>query len=425
MKVFVIGSGGREHALCYAFKKSEKVTEIYCANGNAGIGKLALLVDIEPTNVKDLADFAEREEINLTFVGGETTLALGIVDEFEKRSLKIIGVSKKAAELESSKAFAKDFMKRNKIPTADYKIANSADEAVKSLKSGKFGDENSPVVIKADGLAAGKGVVVAENRREAIEAIEKMRSGELIDKSAAEKIVIEECLIGKEISLILFTDGENFALMPPTRDHKRIGEGDTGANTGGMGTISDQNLLSPKQIEEIIEKVIEPTLKGCRDEGFPFRGILFLGLMMTDEGTKVLEYNVRFGDPETQAILSLLETDITEICDAINSKTLDKIQVKWKEETAACIVLASHGYPVKARTGDIIKGLDSAGKRENVEVFHAGTKLKENGEFITLGGRVLGITATAENLEKALEKVYSAVNDISFDGMQYRSDIGK
>lgn len=425
MKILVIGSGGREHALCLSFQKSEKVTKIYCADGNAGIGKIAELVDIKPTEIKDLADFAEKEKIDLIFVGGETTLALGIVDEFEKRGLKIIGASKKAAELEASKAFAKDFMKSHWIPTAEYETANSADEAIDFLNSGKFGDANSPVVIKADGLAAGKGVVVAENRQEAIEAIKQMKSGELIDKNAAEKIVVEECLFGREVSLIMFADGENFALMPPTRDHKRIGEGDRGANTGGMGTVSDSSLLSPELTETIIEKIIKPTLKGCRDEGFPFSGILFLGLMMTENGAKVLEYNVRFGDPETQAILALLETDLTEICEAIINKKLGNLDIKWKEETAACVVLASRGYPGKAQTGDIIYGLQTAEKRENVEVIHAGTSLDKNEKFITSGGRVLGVTATAENLDRALKKAYSAVNDISFEGMQYRKDIGK
>lgn len=425
MKILVIGSGGREHALCLVFEKSKKVTKIYCANGNAGIGKIAELIDIKPTEIQRLADFAEQEKIDLTFVGGETALALGIADEFEKRNLKIIGASKKAAELEASKAFAKDFMKRHSIPTAEYKTAHSTVEAIKFLNSGKFGDENSPVVIKADGLAAGKGVVVAENHQAAIDAIKQMKSGELIDKNAAEKIVVEECLFGREVSLIMFADGENFALMPPTRDHKRIGEGDCGANTGGMGTVSDRSLLSDEQTEKVVEEVIKPTLRGCRDEGFAFSGILFLGLMMTEEGAKVLEYNVRFGDPETQAILALLETDLTEICEAIIDKTLSDIDIKWKGETAACVVLASRGYPNKAQTGDVIKGLDLAEKRENVEILHAGTSHNENGDFITSGGRVLGVTATAKNLEEALKKAYSAVKDISFEGMQYRSDIGK
>ena len=425
MKILVIGSGGREHAICLSFLKSEKVMKVYCADGNAGIGKIAELVDIKPTEIGRLVEFAESKKIDLTFVGGETTLALGIIDEFEKRKLKIIGASKKAAELEASKAFAKDFMKRHSIPTAEYKTAFSANEAIEFLTSGKFGDENTPVVIKADGLAAGKGVVVAENRGKAVEAIRQMRSGELIDKNAAEKIVIEECLFGREVSLIMFADGENFALMPPTRDHKRIGEGDTGANTGGMGTVSDKSLLSHEQTEKIIEEIVKPTLRGCRDEGFPFSGILFLGLMMTEQGAKVLEYNVRFGDPETQAILALLETDLIEICEAINDKSLGSIDIKWKNETAACVVIASQGYPIKAQTGDVITGLDSTEIQDNISIIHAGTSLNKKGDFVTSGGRVLGITATAKNLDEALKKAYLAVNEISFEGMQYRSDIGK
>ena len=282
---------------------------------------------------------------------------MGIVDEFEKRNLKIVGVSEKAARLESSKSFAKDFMARHSIPTAKYKTAFSTDEAKEILNSGFFGDENSPVVVKADGLAAGKGVVVAQNRNEAIEAVDELE--QLAGKNAAEKIVLEECLFGREVSLIMFCDGKNFALMPPVRDHKRIGEGDTGANTGGMGTVSDRNLLNEKQTDEIIEQIIKPTLEGCEKEGFPFRGILFLGLMMTAEGAKVLEYNVRFGDPETQVILVQLETDLVEICEAILSETLDQTEIKWQKRSAACVVLASKGYPAKAETGDVINGLEN------------------------------------------------------------------
>lgn len=425
MKILVIGSGGREHALCKAFLKNEKVNKIFCANGNAGIAEIAELVNIKPENITELADFAEKESVNLTFVGGETALALGIVDEFEKRNLKIIGASEKAARLEASKAFAKDFMRRHKIPTAVYETADSAESAIETLRSGKFGDEDAPVVVKADGLAAGKGVVVAKNRDEAVEAIEQMTEGKTISKEAAEKIVLEECLIGREVSLILFADGENFALMPPVKDHKRIGEGDTGANTGGMGTISDSSLLTDEQTAEIVEKIIEPTLKGCRDEGFPFRGILFLGLMMTEQGVKVLEYNVRFGDPETQAILVRLKTDLVEICQAIIAQNLDKIKIEWQEGSSACVVLASKGYPQKAQIGNAVHGLEKTVKQENVVIFHAGTAKNENGEFVTAGGRVLGVTAMAANLDEALTRAYKAVEEISWDGIQYRRDIGR
>ena len=425
MKVLVVGSGGREHALCRSFKESGKVKRLFCADGNAGIAEIAECVDIKPVDIEKLAEFAERENIDLTFVGGETALALGIVDEFEKRNLKIIGASRQAARLEASKAFAKDFMARHNIPTAVYENANSADEAIKVLQSGKFGNENSPVVVKADGLAAGKGVVVAKNRAEAFDAVKQMTTGELINRDAAERIVLEECLIGREVSLILFADGKSFALMPPVRDHKRIGEGDRGANTGGMGTISDDSLLSGEQIDEVVENIIKPTLKGAEVDNFPFRGILFLGLMMTTDGAKVLEYNVRFGDPETQVILVRLETDLIEICEAILNQNLDKLEIRWQPGSSACVVLAAKNYPQKAQTGDVISGLKQAGELEDVFIFHAGTAKNGNGEFVTAGGRVLGVAATAENLDKALKQAYAAVEKISWNGMQYRRDIGK
>jgi len=423
MKVLVIGSGGREYVICRAFQKSEKVEKIFCADGNAGISEIAECISIKPSEIEKLAEFAEENEINLTFVGGETSLALGIVDEFERRGLKIIGVSRKAARLEASKSFAKDFMARHNIPTAKYKTAFSTDEAKEILSSGFFGDENAPTVVKADGLAAGKGVVVAKNRSEAIEAIEDLEI--IVGKDASEKIVLEECLFGREVSLLLFSDGENFALMPPVRDHKRIGEGDTGGNTGGMGTVSDRKLLSEEQTAKIIEEVIKPTLEGAKTDGFPIRGILFLGLMMTESGAQVLEYNVRFGDPETQVILIQLKSDFVEVCEAILNQNLDQISIEWSESSAACVVIASRHYPNKPQTGDIIYGLDLAAKHENVEIFHAGTAKDERGHFITSGGRVLGVTATGENLGEALERAYQAVNDISWNGMQFRRDIGK
>ena len=421
MKILVIGSGGREHALCQAFKKSVKATEVFCADGNAGIAEVAECVPIKPDDLDALANYAVENQIDLTFVGGETALALGIVDEFEKRDLKIVGASRAAARLEASKSSAKDFMRRHDIPTAEYAPANSPAEATEILRSGRFGNENSPVVVKADGLAAGKGVVVAENRIEAENAVSELEM--MVGKSATEKIVLEECLIGREVSLLMFTDGENFSLMPPVRDHKRIFEGDAGANTGGMGTITDESLLTEAELFAIIRKIIEPTLQGCRAEGFPFRGILFLGLMMTAGGAKVLEYNVRFGDPETQAILVRLKTDFVEICEAILNQTLDKTIVEWQAGSSACVVLAAKGYPQKAQTGDVIYGLDKS--LEDVNIFHAGTAKDEQGNFITSGGRVLGVTANGENLTEAIAKAYRAVQEISWNGMQYRKDIGK
>lgn len=423
MKILVVGSGGREHAICHTFNKSDKVTKIFCADGNAGIAEIAECINIKPDEIKKLADFAEENLIDLTFVGGETSLALGIVDEFEKRGLKIVGVSRKTAELEASKSFAKDFMARHRIPTAAYQTAYSTFEAIEILEGGEFGGEESPVVVKADGLAAGKGVVVAQDRKKAIDAINELEN--LVGKNAAQKIVLEECLFGREVSLILFADGENFVLMPPTRDHKRIFENDKGANTGGMGTITDANLLSEEQTAKVIEEIIKPTLQGCQAEGFPFRGILFLGLIITKSGTQVLEYNVRFGDPETQSILIRLETDLVEICEAMLSQTLNEIKITWREGNSACVVLASKNYPNKPQTGDVIHGLDNAAQIENTVVFHAGTGKNSEGEFITSGGRVLGVTSTANSLEEALNLAYKAAGKISFEGMQFRRDIGK
>lgn len=421
MKILVIGSGGREHALCESFKRNQSVSKIYCADGNAGISNVAECVGIKPYNIRDLANFAVENQIDLTFVGGETALALGVVDEFEKRNLKIIGVSKEAARLEASKSFAKDFMARHQIPTADYAVAESPRAAVETLHSGRFGDEHSPVVVKADGLAAGKGVVVAENRAVAEEAINELEN--LVGAAATAKIVLEECLIGREVSLLMFTDGENFALMPPVRDHKRIFENDAGANTGGMGTITDASLLTEAEIALIVQEIIEPTLRGGRQEGFPLRGILFLGLMLTESGAKLLEYNVRFGDPETQAILVRLKTDLVEICEAIANQTLGKINIEWQTGSSACVVLAAKGYPHQPETGDKISGLEKS--FNETKVFHAGTKKDAAGNFTTNGGRVLGVTAAADNLDEAIEKTYRAVEEISWNGMQYRRDIGK
>ncbi|MGQ0541138.1 MAG: phosphoribosylamine--glycine ligase [Blastocatellia bacterium] len=442
MKILVIGSGGREHAICKAFAKSSRVSKLYCAPGNAGIAAIAECVPIKPEKIERLADYAKQNEIDLTFVGGETPLALGIVDEFEHLGLRIVGASKAAAELEASKSFAKAFMVRHGIPTAKFRTAFSQNGAITILDAGEFGDDDSPVVIKADGLAAGKGVVVAVNRAEAIKAIREMEN--LAGAAAASTFVIEEGLFGRDVSLIFFADGEHFALMPPTRDHKRIGEGDTGPNTGGMGTITDASLLSPDQIEQIIREIIEPTLKGCRGEGFPFRGILFLGLMITKAGPMLLEYNVRFGDPETQSILVRLETGLVDICEAMLSGRLAETKIKWRPGNSATIVLAAKGYPQSPRTGDAIHGLDAASAMPGVTVFHAGTKsdsgavaagfereafdasrtLELQSKYITSGGRVLGVTAVADSLDEAIVKAYAAVKHISWDGMQYRRDIG-
>lgn len=423
MKVLVIGSGGREHAICYAFKKSPKVSELFCANGNAGIAEIATCVPIKHDETERLADFASSNSIDLTFAGGETPLALGIVDEFESRGLKIVGPCRRASQLEASKSFAKDFMERHNVPTAKYATADSTSSAVTMLNTGEFGDENMPVVVKADGLAAGKGVVVARDRMEAIAAINDMAG--LVGSDAAQKIVLEECLFGKEISLLMFADGEDFALMPPVRDHKRIGDGNTGPNTGGMGTFTDKSLLSDEDIASICSSIVRPTLQGCISEGFRFRGILFLGIMMTSSGPKLLEYNVRFGDPETQSILVRLETDLVDICQTMLTGDLKHVSISWRPGSSACVVLASRGYPATPKTGDLISGLEEAKRIPGIEVFHAGTAAIADSEFYTAGGRVLGLTATGADLPQALETAYQAASKITFDGMQYRRDIGR
>ena len=420
MNILVVGSGGREHAICAAFARSSRVEKIYCASGNAGISQAAECVPIKPEEVEKLVEFAASNSIHLTFVGGETSLALGIVDEFEKRGLPIIGPTKAAACLEASKAFSKDFMSRHGLPTAVYRTAYTAADALTILNDGIFGDEGSAVVVKADGLAAGKGVVVAANRQEAADAIDQLKS--IAGEEAASRIVLEECLIGSEVSLLMFADGEDFALMPPTRDHKRIRDGDTGPNTGGMGTITDASLLTEEPTREIVETIIKPTLKGCKEEGFPFRGILFLGLMMTADGPKLLEYNVRFGDPETQSILVRLESDFVDICEAMLAGRLSEIDINWTPGCSATVVLAAKGYPQSPKKGEVITGL---GEVDGVTVFHAGTARNDAGQIVTSGGRVLGITAVGDDLDVALATCYREVAKISFEGMQFRRDIGR
>ncbi len=427
MKLLVIGSGGREHALAWALQKgARREVEILCAPGNAGIATLAQSVSINATDTRALAEFAEEQRIDLTIVGGEAPLAAGIVDEFEERGLLIAGPRAHAAELEASKAFAKDFMARNNIPTARYRVAHSPDEALEVLRRGEFGPEDSSVVVKADGLAAGKGVVVARSRAEAERAVIDMMKEGAVGAEAARRIVIEEALEGREASLLLFSDGRDYALMPPARDHKRVGEGDRGPNTGGMGAITNRDVLDTETLRRIKREIVEPTLEGARREGFPFRGVLFIGLMLTPDGARVLEYNVRFGDPETQAILVRLESDLVDIFEAVaRGEGLATVPVRWSDEASACVVLAARGYPSKPETGAIITGLERAAQQAGVHVFHAGTARNDAGEWITAGGRVLGVTATDGTLAGALERCYSTVALINWDGMHYRRDIGK
>lgn len=385
------------------------------------------MADCVPIGVDDLAglaDYSKDSGIDLNVVGPEAPLAAGIVDQFEKRGLRIVGPGREAARLESSKAFAKDFMGRHGIPTARYRTASSSDEAISILRSGEFGDDDASVVVKADGLAAGKGVIVVPSRAEAIKAIEELVSG-AVSAEATRRIIIEEMLTGREVSLLLFSDGKDFRLMPASRDHKRAGENDTGPNTGGMGSITDAGILDDVTLAQIVRAVVEPTLQGARDEGFAFRGVLFIGLMLTADGPRVLEYNVRFGDPETQAILVRLTSDLTEVFQAINERRLGEVEINWSNDSSACVVLAARGYPAKPEIGSRIEGLTECGETGEVAVFHAATARGPNGEWLTAGGRVLGVTATGQTLDVALSRCYEAVGDIHWEGMHYRRDIGR
>src|SRR2546423_970698 len=391
MNALVIGSGGREHALCPALKRGTKGARarLFCAPGNAGIADTAECVPLSATDVSALADFAEREHIELTIVGGEAPLAAGLADEFARRGLLVAGPTREAARLESSKAFAKDFMLRHNVPTARHRVASSAEEARDILRSGEFGTEDSPVVVKADGLAAGKGVVVARTRVEAEQAIREMMLGGRVGGDAARRVVIEEALTGREASLLLWTDGRDYVLMPPARDHKRVGEGDTGPNTGGMGAITAPGVLDEETLRRAVREIVEPTLAGARADSLNFRGVLFVGLMLTDEGPRVLEYNVRFGDPEAQAILVRLRGDLFEIFDAVARGRLGEVNVVWSDEASACVVLAARGYPEKPETGARISGLAEAARVPSVQIFHSGTARADDGSFLTAGGRGL------------------------------------
>ncbi len=364
-------------------------------------------------------------DIDLTVVGPEGPLAAGIVDQFEHAGLKIVGPSAAASRLESSKSFAKDFMRRHKIPTAAYAIANSAAEALDLLRGGKFGAPQSPVVVKADGLAAGKGVIVATSPAEAEVAVKELSSGTVVAAEASRQLLIEEALQGREVSLLLFADGRDYALMPAARDHKRVGDNDTGPNTGGMGAITDASVLEAETLNAIVRDVVEPTLEGAGQEGFPFRGILFIGLMLTANGPKVLEYNVRFGDPETQAILIRLKADLCQLFQAIVEGDLGKMSVEWSDQSSACVVLASKGYPGPYETGFRLSGLDRIVTGDDLQVFHAGTSRAETGDYLTTGGRVLGITAAGATLPQALGSCYRAIKKVTWEGMQYRRDIGQ
>ena len=414
--VLIVGSGGREHALVWKLKQSHHVGNVFCSPGNAGIAQIARTIDIKSEDISSLVEFAQKNKIDMTIVGPEVPLVMGIVDEFEKRSLKIFGPSRLAAQLEGSKVFSKQFMRKNRIPTADFKIFNDVEEA-KDYVSNK----NAPLVVKADGLAAGKGVIVCKNNKEALDAIDKI----MVEKKfgySGNKIVIEDFLKGEEVSILAISDGKNFVTLLPSQDHKRIFDNDKGPNTGGMGAYAPTPIINDELNEKIEKEIIEPTINGMIKNKTPFKGCLYLGLMITDEGPKVLEYNCRFGDPEIQPVLSMLETDLYEILQASIDGNVDSIEILNKNGAACCVVMASGGYPGEYEKGKVIYGLEKVPK--DIIVFHAGTALKD-GRIVTSGGRVLGVTGIGKNIKSAIDTTYSGVRNITWDKEYHRNDIGQ
>ena len=419
MKVLVVGSGGREHALVWKILQSRRVTHVYCEPGNGGTAKETGRIQHGISRIEDLADFVRHEGIALTVVGPELPLTQGIVDHFEERKLPIIGPKMSAARLEGSKLFAKQFMVRHHIPTSPYLETASAAEARSVVEDGRFG---FPLVIKADGLAAGKGVTIANDAHEAHLAIRQMLEDKVLG-SAGNRVVIEQYLRGEEISFLIFTDGVHILPMVPSQDHKRVLDGDCGPNTGGMGAYSTDSLVSPELYRHIMDHIVRPTVLGMALEGNPYSGILYFGLMLTEEGPQVLEFNARMGDPETQPVLQRLRSDIVDVFEGILEKKLDQVHVQWSSGCSICVVLASGGYPHEFEKGKPISGICDAESLPGVKVFHAGTRLN-NGDFVTSGGRVLGVTAHTENLRSAIDRVYQAVERIHFDNVHYRKDIG-
>ena len=416
MKILVVGGGGREHAICWKLSKEANVEKIYCATGNAGISNVAECIDIGDSDIENLLKFAKENQIDLTIVGPEIPLVAGIVDVFEKEGLKIFGPNKKCAQLEGSKSFSKDFMIRHNLPTAKYKEYSNLDEAITEIDS--FG---YPVVIKADGLAAGKGVVIPENREDAITTLKEMMSDKKFGK-AGDKIVVEEFLNGIETSILAFVDNDSIVPMVSAKDHKKVFEGETGLNTGGMGTFSPSEIYTDELAKEIREKILDKTLEGFKKDNLNYKGILFVGLMITEDGPKILEYNVRFGDPETQSVLFRLDTDLNKIISAILDNNLKNIEINYSKEEAICVMLTSGGYPESYEKGKVISGLENLDS--DIVVFHSGTKF-DNENIVTNGGRVIGITAKGKTVKEAGEKVYENIKKINFEKMHYRKDIWK
>lgn len=418
MKVLVIGGGGREHSIVWKLAQSRHVDKIYCSPGNAGISEMAECIDIGTSNFSALIDFVKYEWIDLTIVGPEEPLSRGIVDAFEKEGGRVLGPNRKAAQLESSKVFAKDFMKRYGIPTSEYNVFTSYVHAENHVRM-----KGTPIVIKADGLAAGKGVFVANTMDEAIDALKIiMKDREFGD--AGNRVVVEGCLKGEEASFMAFCDGKTIKPMASSQDHKRIFDGDMGLNTGGMGAYSPAPVISGDMEALIMERVMWPTLKGLRAEGIKYKGILYAGLMINNNAPYVLEFNCRLGDPETQPVLARMDADMVDVAFALLDEKLSDTEIQWKRESSVCVVLASGGYPGKYEKGKVIKGLDKLKDEKDIFVFHAGTSYN-NGDIVTSGGRVLGVTAIGDGIKEARDKAYKAVGKIKFDGMHYRKDIAE
>src|SRR5450755_3551856 len=416
MKVLVIGSGGREHALVWKLRQSPRVSQIVCAPGNGGIGDEAECLPADIKSVESLLALAHRIQPDLTVVGPELPLQLGVVDEFASRNLRVFGPTKAAAQLESSKSFAKEFMQRHRIPTAHYAICNSQEDVRQALP--RF---STPLVVKADGLAAGKGVVICTSKEEALMAAAEMFSGKLVGE-AGSRVVLEECLQGDELSFLVLSDGERIAPLVAAQDHKRVGDGDIGPNTGGMGAYSTQTIVDEQMRNWLMQHIARPVVDGMKAEGAEYKGILYCGLMMTARGPMVLEFNCRFGDPETHPILMRLESDLVEALEASIDGRVSEGDFRWSNDASVCVVIASGGYPGSYEVGKRIDGLEDAAKMEGVKVFHAGTTARD-GVFYTAGGRVLGVTARASELNTALQRVYEATAKIAFDGAHYRNDI--
>ena len=414
MKVLVVGSGGREHAICWALKKSPKVTELYCAPGNGGIGEIAQCVDIKATDIPGMVAWAKENSIDFVMVAPDDPLAMGMVDALETAGIRAFGPRKNAAIIEGSKAFSKELMKKYGIPTAEYAVFTDKDQALSYVE-----EKGAPIVVKCDGLALGKGVVVAQTLEEAKTAVINMMENKAFGEAGA-KVVIEECMTGPEVTVLAFTDGKTIVPMPSSQDHKRAYDGDEGPNTGGMGAISPCPNYTPDLAKTCMDTIFLPTVKALNAEGRTFQGVIYFGMMLTPTGPKVVEYNARFGDPECQAVLSLLETDLMDILEACVDGTLDQVDVKFKNAASCCLVLASGGYPVAYEKGKEITGLDQV---KDAVVFHAGTK-KQDGKFLTNGGRVLGVTAVAPTLREAVVKAYAAAGPVFFEKMHFRKDIG-